>query len=61
MAKEKRYVEIEIEVECDEGDMTDEGWVDYSRLNGLYEAMGDVVKRVGNPYATPRRRMYDIK
>lgn len=54
MAKEKRYVEIEIEVECAEEGMTDDGWQDYYRLGGLYEVMGDVVKSIGLPKITRR-------
>ena len=50
MQKEIRYVEIAIEVECDEGDMTEDGWNDHSRLDGLYEVMPDVIKSISMPY-----------
>lgn len=52
--KETRYVEIAIEVECDGEGMTDQGWLDYNRLDGLFEVMPDVIKIIGQPYKTSR-------
>lgn len=55
MAKEKRYVEIEVEVECDEEGMTDEGWANINRLEGLWDVVPDLVTHIGMPYLKSRK------
>jgi hypothetical protein len=68
MPSKKFYVEIEIELETeistaegDEGEyISDQGWQDHARLDGLYDVMGDIVKHVGMPHRNSRRKLTGI-
>lgn len=56
--KEKRYIEIEIEVETDEGDMTEEAWSMCTKMdNDLYDYGQGFITHVGMPHAKSRKDM----
>lgn len=54
--KEKRYIEIEVEFECDEGDMTPAAWGDFTYIASVIEDMQNV-KSVSLPKIKSRKEM----
>jgi hypothetical protein len=62
MPKEKRYIEIEIEVETDEGDMTQESWDMCTKMdNDLYDYGQGFITHVSMSYETSRFNMEEKK
>jgi hypothetical protein len=55
MAKEKRFIEIEIEVETDEGEMTEESWNMHTKMdNDLFEYGNGFITHVSMPHSRSR-------
>lgn len=63
MSKVTVYVEIELEVDSEIIDeypeISREGWEDINRLEGLWDVMSGVVRRIGMPSRTRRSDLLD--